>query len=152
MAKILDKMLNLVGWEEDDDREDFEYQDSNSPRDSYSKHNFFQTESKKQNNKVVNIRSSQNFKVVVMQPENFDDAQEICDHLKANKPVVINLEQLEKEFGQRILDFLSGAVYALDGTIQKVSTSIFIIAPNNVDIHNEFKEELKNTGVFPWAK
>jgi cell division inhibitor SepF len=87
-----------------------------------------------------------------MQPENFDDAQEICEHLKNKKPVVINLEDLDKEFGQRILDFLSGGVCSLDGSIQKVSNGIFVIAPNNVDIMSEFKNELTNKAIFPWAR
>jgi cell division inhibitor SepF len=62
------------------------------------------------------------------------------------------LEGLEKESARRVVDFLSGAVYALDGSIQRVSSNIFIIAPNNVDIMADFKEELRNKGVFPWAK
>ena len=107
---------------------------------------------KKQQNKVVNMHSSSQLKVVIMQPENFDDAQSICDHLKTKRPVVINLEKVEKQIAQRIIDFLSGSVYALDGNIQKVANGIFLIAPCNVDIMGDIKDELRNKGVFPWAK
>jgi cell division inhibitor SepF len=100
--------------------------------------------------KVVNIHTTTQLKVVVMQPESFDEAKDIADHLKSKKPVVINLEQVEKEVARRIVDFLSGSVYALDGNIQKVANGIFLIAPYNVDIMGDFKDELRSKGVFPW--
>lgn len=103
--------------------------------------------------KVVNIHTQQQFKVVIMNPENFEDAREITEHLKNKKPVVINLIEIEKDFAQRILDFLSGGVCALDGSIQKVAQGIFVVAPNNVDIMGEFKDELRNkSALFPWVR
>lgn len=149
MAKLLNKMLNFVGWEEEEE----EIEEVDQAKDEVQQPNFFSAGSKgKQQNKVVNIHSSSQFKVVIMQPENIDDAQDICDHLKNKKPVVINLEDVEKEPAQRIVDFLSGSVYALDGNIQKVSAGIFLVAPNNVDIMGDFKDALKNKTVFPWVK
>lgn len=149
MSQIFDKVLNFVGWElEEDELLEEKEVDRGEPHQSpYSYSN-----TKKQPGKVVNIHTASQFKVVIMQPDTFDDAQDICDHLKNKKPVVINLEDVEKECAQRIIDFLSGAIYALDGNIQKVANGIFLIAPNNVDIMGDFKEELKNKGVFPWAK
>lgn len=99
-------------------------------------------------NKVVNIHATTQLKVVVMQPENFEDAKGIADHLKTKKPVIINLEDLETDVARRVVDFLSGAVYGLDGNIQKVSAGIFLIAPYNVGIMGDFKDELKNKGIF----
>ncbi len=151
MAKLFNKVLNFVGWEAEEEEEEIEERET--ARDNLQQPQFLQqTGLKKQQSKVVNIHSSGQFKVVVMQPENFDNAQDICDHLKDKKPIVVNLEGLEKESAQRVIDFLSGSVYALDGNIQKVSTGIFVVAPNNVDIMGDFKDELKNKGVFPWAK
>jgi len=153
MAKLLNKMLNLVGWEseeevEDDDaiQDDFKEESLHSPQylHSFGKKN--------QQSKVVNIHSNNQFKVVIMQPETFDDARDVCDHLKNKKPIVVNLESLSKETAQRVVDFLSGSVYGLDGDIQKISAGIFLIAPNNVDIMGVFKDELKNKGAFPWVK
>lgn len=102
-------------------------------------------------NKVVNINTTTQLKVVVIQPESFEEAKEIADHLKSKKTVVINLESLEKEIARRMIDFISGGVYALDGSIQKVSSGIFLIAPYNVGILSDFKDELKNKGIFPWS-
>ncbi|MCX8129970.1 MAG: cell division protein SepF [Clostridia bacterium] len=150
MAKLFDKVLNFVGWEAEEEEDIVEEQEDS--KEEIAQPQFLQHSSRKQQNKVVNIHSASQLKVVIMQPENFDDAQDICDHLKSKKPVVVNLEELDKENAQRIIDFLSGSIYALDGNIQKVSGGIFIIAPSNVDLMGDFKDELRNKGVFPWAK
>ena len=81
----------------------------------------------------------------------YEDAQEICDQIKTKRPVVVNLEKVEYPIAQRIMDFLSGTCYSLEGSIQRVANNIFIIAPENVDISGDFKEELKTKGVLlPW--
>jgi len=89
---------------------------------------------------------------VVLQPEKFEDAKDVCDHLKNKKPIVVNLSSVQKELAQRIVDFLSGSVYGLDGNIQKVSNDIFIVAPHNVDIMNYVKEDITGKATFPWSK
>ncbi|MBP3337654.1 MAG: cell division protein SepF [Clostridia bacterium] len=99
--------------------------------------------------KVVNIHTTTQLKVVVIQLQDFDDARDIADHLKAKKPVVINLEKLEKDVARRVVDFLSGVVYGVDGNIQKVASGIFLLAPYNVGIMGDFKDELKKG--FPWS-
>ncbi len=157
MSKLLNKVFNFVGWEAiDEDEEYMDIPESDVKDDSKSepiKTHFFNNSKKQQQaGKVVNIHPSSQFKMVVSQPDTFDDAQDICDHLKSKKPVVINLEGIEKADAQRIIDFLSGSIYALDGSIQKVSSDIFVIAPNNVDVSGDLKDELKNKTVFPWAK
>lgn len=151
MAEFLNKMLNFVGWEVEEDEL---VEEAEVTTEEIEKPQFLHSgvKSRKQNNKIVNIHSANQFKVVIIQPEDFEDAQCICDHLKNKKPIIVNLEEIEKESAQRIIDFLSGAVYSLDGNIQKVAHSIFIIAPNNVDIMGNFKDELVNKGVFPWIK
>ncbi len=147
MGKLFNRVLNFVNWEVAEDEEAMEEEgaDLHQPQ-------FVHNPTKKSTSKVVSIHSSNQLKVVIMHPESFDDAQGICDHLKNKKPVVINLEDIDKDTAQRIVDFMSGAVYSLDGTIQKVSNGIFIIAPNNVDLMGDFKDELKNKAVFPWMK
>ncbi|MEN6314368.1 MAG: cell division protein SepF [Clostridiaceae bacterium] len=153
MAKLLNKMLNLVGWEsEEEAEEDDQLQDDLKEESLQSPQYLHSFTKKSQQNKVVNIHSNNQFKVVIMQPETFDDARDVCDHLKNKKPIVVNLENLSKETAQRVVDFLSGSVYGLDGDIQKISSGIFLIAPNNVDIMGVFKDELKNKGAFPWVK
>ena len=151
MSKLLNKVLNFVGWESQEE-EYIPEQENEEKEEEIIRPQFLQTHLRKHQNKIVNIHSSNQFKVVVVQPDDFDDAKEICDHLKNKKPVVINLENMDKEPAQRIVDFLSGSVYALDGSIQKVATSILLIAPNNVDVTGDFRDELRSRGVFPWLK
>ncbi|MBR5518534.1 MAG: cell division protein SepF [Clostridia bacterium] len=140
MANLFDKMTNFFTGS-DDEAENEEY---------------FENEKKEEadfpvkKGKVVNINTTTQLKVVVVTPESFDEARDIAEHLKQKKPVVINLEGVEKDIARRIVDFLSGAVYSLDGNIQKISTGIFLIAPYNVGIMGDFKDELRNKGVFPW--
>ncbi|MDK2918305.1 MAG: cell division inhibitor SepF [Candidatus Petromonas sp.] len=144
-SKLIDKVKFFMGL---DDYEE-EIHDE-SVEDELPTTSFMSSSSKK--NKIVNIHTSTQMKVVIYEPKNFEEAPEIVDNIKNRKPVIINLENLEQDLAKKIFDFLNGAVYALDGQIQKVSKGIFILAPNNIDISGNFKEELTNKGIFPWQK
>jgi cell division inhibitor SepF len=148
---IVNKMLNLIGFDTQDD----DYEEELIENSEFSNSTGFEEEELEsfdgsKRNKVVKIHTTAQLKLVVMQPESFEDAREIANHLKNKKPVVINLEAVERAAAQRIVDFLSGAVYALDGNIQKVANGIFLIAPYNVGIMGDFKDELRSKGIFPW--
>ena len=73
-------------------------------------------------------------KMIVYHPVSYEDAQNIIDNLKSRKPVIVNMEELDVAAAQRILDFISGAIYALSGTIAKISRGIFAVAPTNYDV------------------
>ena len=104
-------------------------------------------------NKVVAMPQSQAIKMVISKPTTFEQSEEICNFLKEKKSVVLNLEYVNKDVARRIVDFVSGGVYALDGHIQKVSNSIFLIAPANYEITNEMaREEIKNKLSVSWLK
>ena len=105
-------------------------------------------------NKVAMLPGVQNVRVVISQPNSYDQASEICEHLKQKKSIIVNLEYVNKDVARRIIDFMSGAVYALDGNIQKISNSIFLIAPFNYEITNEvIKETVKEkTNSVSWIK
>lgn len=104
-------------------------------------------------NKVVNMPQSQQIKMVISQPTTFEQSEEICNYLKERKSVIVNLEYVNKDVARRIVDFISGAVHALDGHIQKISNSIFLIAPTNYEIANEMaREEIRNKLSVSWLK
>lgn len=104
-------------------------------------------------NKIVNMPQVQSVKMVITQPTSFEQSEEICNYLKEKKSTIVNLEYVNKDVARRIIDFLSGAVHALDGHIQKVSNSIFLIAPVNYDIESDLaREELKNKLSVSWLK
>ena len=109
----------------------------------------------RKNNKVVNMQQGQPnaIKMVISQPTTFEQSDEICSFLKERKSVIVNLEYVNKDVARRIVDFISGGVYALDGYIQKVSNSIFLVAPSNYEITNEMaREEIKSKLSVSWLK
>jgi cell division inhibitor SepF len=79
-------------------------------------------------------RRTDQFKMIVVEPSGFEDSPRLVDNLKAKKPVIINLENLETDVARKIFDFLSGATYALNGNVQKVANNIFVFVPENVDV------------------
>lgn len=79
---------------------------------------------------------AQPLKMMIVEPESFEDAQSIADYLRDRKPVVINFESTAPDIAKRIVDFVSGATYALDGNIQKVGKDIFLCTPSNVTVDN----------------
>jgi len=107
----------------------------------------------KRSNKIVSLPQMQQVKMVISQPTSFEQSEGICDLLKEKKSIIVNLEYVNKDVARRIIDVISGAVHALDGHIQKVSNSIFLIAPYNYDITNEMaREEIKNKLSVSWIR
>lgn len=96
----------------------------------------------------------QQIKMKISKPTNFDQVEEIISELKSKNSVVINLEYVSKDIARRIMDAVSGAAMALDGHVEKVSNSIFVVAPFNYDIVNEFtKEKIESKFAAPsWIK
>lgn len=167
MAKIFDKMKDLMFGEYEDDDEYYEDDYSAAPPAREPSYGLREVRSEAEyaapaprkaapsgkggNPNVYSINTNVQMQVVIIKPECYEDAQEICDQIKTKRPVVVNLEKVEYPVAQRIMDFLSGTCYSLDGSIQRVANNIFIIAPENVDISGDFKEELKTKGVLlPW--
>lgn len=103
--------------------------------------------------KVVSMPGPQQVRMVITQPTSFEQSEEICNYLKEKKSVIVNLEYVNKDAARRIVDFISGAVHALDGHIQKVSNAIFLVAPVNYEIASDLaREEIKNKLSVSWLK
>lgn len=77
------------------------------------------------------------YTMVVVNPKTFKDAEKIGDHLKAQRPVVMNMEKTDADEAQRIVDFVQGIMYALEGRIDRISESIYLCAPNNMSVSRE---------------
>ena len=85
--------------------------------------------------RVVSLQSVQkSSKVVLVEPRVYAEAQDISEQLKNKRAVVVNLQRIDREQGIRIVDFLSGTVYALGGDIQRIGTDIFLCVPDNVEV------------------
>ncbi len=88
-----------------------------------------------QSARVVSLQSIQkSSKVILVEPRVYAEAQDISEHLKNKRAVVVNLQRIERDQGIRIVDFLSGTVYALGGDIQRIGTDIFLCVPENVEV------------------
>ncbi len=145
---FLSKFSDLVFGPEEDDELDFAASTEEAmPYDEPVKTSSF---SKKP--KVVSIAATTQMKVVVVSIERFDETKEIVDHLRNKKPVVINLEKLDKDISRRVIDIISGASYALGGSTQKVAKGILLVAPYNVDIMADVRDEIENGAFFPWEE
>ena len=153
---IMDKIWGAIGMNNHQAEQD-EVEDEDYEFDSYD-HNYEEEDEDKKflgrKGKVVQMpQQSQAIKMVISQPTTFEQSEEICSLLKEKKSVIVNLEYVSKEVARRIVDFISGGVYALDGHIQKISNSIFLIAPMNYEITNEMaREEIKNKLSVSWLK
>lgn len=171
MSKFSDKFLNLLKLNDDEEYDDYddydEYDDyDNEPKKSSRKlkkeENFDDTDSSSEtfeeavlkpskahkvvsrnNGKVVPMRTGRsNMEVCVIKPANVEDAREITDTLLSGRSVILNLEGLHVDIAQRIIDFTSGSCYSINGNLQKVSSYIFIITPESVEISGDFQELL----------
>ena len=152
MANLLNRLRGAMLGESYEDDYDYDYEDDERIEEEPKVRNIDAAKtsySRKSNtgSKIVNIHTNVQMEVVVTAPNNLEEAGEVCDYLKEKKTVIVNLENIEHEIAQRISDFLCGACYALDGSIQLISDDIFIIGPVNVDITGQFKEELKANGI-----
>ena len=151
---LMNKFWNFFGVEqEEDDEEELENynQDYDTDDDDYEEDNRRIFGNRR--GKVVDMPQGNAIKMVLSRPTNFEQSEEICQYLKERKSCIVNLEYVNKDVARRIVDFISGGVYALNGHIQKVSNSIFLVAPANYDIANELeKDEVKSKLSVSWLK
>jgi cell division inhibitor SepF len=101
-------------------------------------------------NKVVPIRTTpKGLEVCIMKPTTFEDSQEICDMLLTGRATVINLEGFDDKLAQRTMDFISGSVYAINGKLHRISSCIFIVSPDTVDISGDYLDLIQESGFEP---
>lgn len=159
---FVDELKKLTRPYNEDDMDEYDYDDEEedlepepepapAPRRSAFAAPEPQTNSTARRNgpaRVVNLNNSSSMQVILVKPDRFDNVSEIADHLRDKKAVVLNLESTNKDVARRLVDFLSGVAYALDGKIKKVAISTYILTPFNVEIVGDLVEELENSGVY----
>ena len=147
---FVNKMWKILGVENEDEYDMDEFDSLDTPNEDRE---FSLTPNNNKKNKVVGMPGVQQVKVIISQPNSFEQSEEICEHLKEKKSIIVNLEYVNKDVARRIIDFISGAEYALDGNIQMISNSIFLVAPYNYEITNEIlKDDIKNKVSVSWIK
>ena len=87
------------------------------------------------------IAKSGNGKMILLEPRAYSESQQIADHLKKKNTVVVNMKRVTPDQAKRIVDFLSGTVYALEGDLQKIGGGIFLCTPKNVDVEGAITDD-----------
>ena len=167
---VLDKFLDIMKLNDDDDFEDdyFDDDEFDDEVEEKPKKNFFRksksydddlddeyelpakvSKPARSNNKVTPMRqpakkTASSMEVCVIKPNSVEDAREITETLLTGRTVILNLEGMDLEIAQRIIDFTSGATFAISGNLQKISNYIFLVTPTNVDISGDL-QDLLNT-------
>ncbi|WP_226001941.1 cell division protein SepF [Paenibacillus sp. BJ-4] len=140
---VMNKFMNFLGLQEEE--EVIEREVMNTPEEQEIETPSFDKRKNQKGNNVVSIHSQKNVKVVLYEPRSYDEAQEIADHIRSHRTVVVNLQRIRKDQALRIIDFLSGTVYALSGGISKIGNNIFLCTPDTVEIQGSITEILADT-------
>lgn len=98
--------------------------------------------------KTLSIPATTHLQVIVVKPERYSDAATIADHFKNKRTVVLNFDNTNKEISNRLIDFLGGVAYAMDGELKRIANMTYIIVPVNVDISGDMIDELGNNADF----
>ncbi len=172
---VFDKFLDIMKLNDDDYDDDFydddefyddEYEDEKPHRslfgglkktNSRNEYDDFDVEEENRfapanSSKVTPMRqpasrknNSASMEVCVVKPTSVDDSREITETLLAGRTVILNLEGMDLEIAQRIIDFISGATFAISGNLQKISNYIFLVTPTNVDISGDLQDLLSGS-------
>ncbi len=133
MGQIMQRMWSFLGFAEEEE-------EAGTPQTTASGHRA----------PIFNLHTQRQMEIIVLEPGAFDEAQTAADYLKTHRPIVINLRGTQKELGKRIVDFLSGVAYALDGHMHRVGDEIFLFTPHHVSITAErLREQMAPGSLFP---
>lgn len=151
-GKIMGKFMSFLGLEEEIDEIE-EIDDENQEENQEEIDNIFNSSSaRNQKGKVVSIHTAASSKILIVKPNDYDEALEICDNLKERKIIVVNMTSLEAKIAQRLLDFMAGSSYALGGSLEEIEKGVYVISPSNIEVTNELKNELSSKGLLNWSK
>jgi cell division inhibitor SepF len=171
MASFMNKALQYLGLKDIDNDDYYEEDDFGEPGPGNARTTYPEPGTEPPSNTVATVRplvredyreptpqisrgvvrpivTQRQTKPQVVAPVRFSDAQEIGDLVKANHPVIVNLQSSERDLARRMIDFCSGLTYALSGSMEKVADQVFLLTPSNVDIPPEERRRLAETGVF----
>lgn len=121
--------LNLKKWLSDDDKDD---DNVNASEDEF--YSISKEDALKEADKTGN-------KMILLEPRAYSESQQIADHLKSRNSVVVNLKRVTSDQAKRIIDFLSGCIYAIGGSMQKIGVGIYLCAPKNVNVQGKISED-----------
>ncbi|MFK7693358.1 cell division protein SepF [Paenibacillus sp. HJGM_3] len=132
---VMNRFLNFVGLQDEEEVVERERVVEETEESETS-----QADSRKTKGNIVSIHSQRNTRVILSEPRSYEETQEIADHLRSRRPTVVNLQRVRPDQAIRIVDFLSGTVYALNGGISKIGPNIFLCTPDSVEIQGAISD------------
>ncbi len=138
---MMNKFMSFLGLQEEEEVTERERIDTHEEQDVETSAFEARKQTAKGNN-IVSIHSQKNVRVILNEPRSYEEAQDIADHLRSRKSVVVNLQRVRSDQAVRIVDFLSGTIYALNGGISKLGPNIFLCTPDTVEIQGAITEML----------
>lgn len=151
MSKLLkpfNKVMGAIGLIDYDEDEIAETEEDEEEEEQYEEPEIINNKK----NKIVSIKTNSNPKVQLKKPREFQEIMEVVDSVKSRRIVVINLLDVEQKMAQRMIDYLVGACYALNGSFEEISKSIYLVAPESVDVNSDMKQELNDTSFFSFQE
>ena len=130
---LKDKVLGFIAPEEEDDEEMEDVVEPAEPK-SVSRY-------EEKHNNTIKSQVAADTKMVLFEPRTFEESEEIAMHLKQRRAAVVNLHRLQRDYAQRTIDFLAGAVFALDGKIQKIGHNVILCSPKSIGVDGEISLE-----------
>ncbi len=131
IGKTFKKVLYFLGIEDEMPQE----------RDEIGQKSYTSRSEQKTLGRVINIHQASKNKMIIFKPRSFEEVRGITDEVKNRRAVIVNFERTDKDNAKRILDFLSGSVYALNGSVKRIGPGIFLFVPDNIDVANAEVEE-----------
>lgn len=142
---VMNRFMNFLGLQEEEEVVERErVTQQQHPEEPEVETSAFEARrnSKGGSNNIVSIHTQKSVRVVLSEPRSYDEAQDIADHLRSRRAVIVNLQRVRTDLAVRIVDFLSGTVYALNGHISKLGPNIFLCTPDSVEIQGAITEML----------
>jgi cell division inhibitor SepF len=146
---VMNKFLNYLGLQEEEEQQEGAREHHQVAEEQELEAPVFESRKQSSKNNVVSIHSQKSARVVLTEPRTYDEAQDIADQLKSRRSVVVNLQRVRRDQALRIVDFLSGTVYALGGHISKIGSDIFLCTPDSVEVSGTITEMMAEEAEYP---
>jgi cell division inhibitor SepF len=144
--KPFNKVMGAIGLVDIDPDEDIE-EDIGEDEEEIQK-NFYDSGIINRKNKIVSIKNNVSARVILNKPIEFQDIMEIVDNVKSRKIIVMNMTDVEPKIAQRMIDYIVGACYALNGSFEEIEKCIYIFAPDGVEVSNELRNQINGKNFY----
>jgi cell division inhibitor SepF len=144
MFKPFNKVMGAIGLVDIEDEEEKDSEELDEEMDN----TYYEPELVNRKNKIVSIKNNASARVILKKPVEFQDIMEIVDAVKARRIIVMNINEVEPRTAQRMIDYIVGACYALNGSFEEVEKCVYVFAPDGVEVTNELRQEINRNDFY----